>query len=99
MIFRLTSQQTEEDEHKLWCDKEISKTEAMRDTKQEKVDTLDASIKMEMARVTKLTEEIQNTDEMLSDIESFQKESTEIRNEGKKENAAAIKDAQTAETA
>merc|ERR1719169_177491 len=99
MIFRLMDEQKQEDEHKLWCDQEIEKTDTMKEDKEDKIKELNADIKSEKAAVAKLTEEIKNADKMVSDITSFVKEATEIRNTGKKENALAIKDSQDAQTA
>merc|ERR1719389_545716 len=47
MIFRLMDEQKQEDEHKHWCDQEISKTESMEADKQEKIRNLKAEIKVE----------------------------------------------------
>merc|ERR1719484_62652 len=71
----------------------------MKEDKEDKIKELNADIKSEKAAVAKLTEEIKNADKMVSDITSFVKEATEIRNTGKKENALAIKDSQDAQTA
>merc|ERR1740138_512879 len=99
MIFRLMDEQKQEDEHKLWCDQEISKTDAMEVDKQDKIKDLKAEVKFETAKVGVLTTEIADAETMISDIETFVKEATEIRNTGKKENALAIKDSETAQTA
>jgi DNA repair exonuclease SbcCD ATPase subunit len=97
MIFRLMDEQKQEDEHKLWCDQEIEKTNTMKDDKDEKIKDLKAEIKVETAAVGTLTDEIEDAETMLADIAAFVKEATEIRNTGKKENALAIKDAQDAQ--
>jgi len=99
MIFRLMDEQKQEDEHKLWCDEEISKTDAMEVDKQDKIKDLKAEVKFETAKVGVLTTEIADAEKMISDIDSFVKEATEIRQTGKKENALAIKDSETAQTA
>jgi len=98
MIFRLMDEQKQEDEHKHWCDLEISKTETMKEDKDDKIKDLAAEIKVENAEVVKLTDEIQAAEKMISDIVTFVNEATEIRKTGKKENALAIKDAQEAQT-
>jgi len=98
MIFRLMDEQKKEDEHKLWCDQEIEKTETMKDDKEEKIKDLKAEIKVESAAVQTLTEEISEAEKMISDIVAFMAEATEIRETGKKENALAIKDSKTAQT-
>jgi len=99
MIFRLMDEQKQEDEHKLWCDQEISKTDAMKVDKNDKIKDLKAEIKLENGKVGVLTTEIADAEKMISDIDSFVKEATEIRQTGKKENALAIKDSETAQTA
>merc|ERR1719454_2378860 len=99
MIFRLMDEQKQEDEHKNWCDQEIEKTNEMKDNKDEKIAVLSAEIEVQTATVAKLTQDIADADKMVADIKTFMKESTEIRNAGKKENALAIKDSQEAQTA
>merc|ERR1719389_132067 len=83
MIFRLMDEQKQEDEHKLWCDEEIKKTETMKEDKEDKIKDLKAEIKVENAAVGKLTKEIEAANKMISDIVSFMKEATEIREVGK----------------
>jgi len=99
MVFRLMDEQKNEDEHKLWCDEEIEKTNTMKDDKTDRIKDLKADIKEENSKVVELTNEIKSANQMISDITGFVKEATEIRNTGKKENALAIKDAQDAQTA
>merc|ERR1719235_1301396 len=84
MIFRLMDEQKKEDEHKLWCDQEIKKTDTMKEDKEDKIDDLKAEIKVETAAVAKLTDEIAAAEKMISDIVAFIKEATEIRETGKK---------------
>jgi len=98
MIFRLMDEQKQEDEHKHWCDQEIEKTETMQEDKKDKISELTAEIKVQNAAVNKLTDEITAAEKMISDIVSFVKEATEIRQTGKEENALAIKDAKDAQT-
>merc|ERR1719265_1925835 len=82
MIFRLMDEQKQEDEHKHWCDQEIKKTNVMKTDKNDKIDELKAEIKVETAEVAKLTDEIAEAQKMISDINTFVKEATEIRNTG-----------------
>merc|ERR1719298_272521 len=58
MIFRLMDEQKKEDEHKLWCDQEIKKTDTMKEDKEDKIKELNADIKSENAAIAKLSEEI-----------------------------------------
>jgi hypothetical protein len=99
MVFRLMSEQTDEDKHKAWCDLELEKTKTSESDKTDKVKELSAKIEDDKATVAKLTNDITDADKMVADITAFMKEATEIRNTGKKENTVAIKDAQKAQAA
>jgi len=99
MIFRLMDEQKQEDEHKHWCDQEIKKTDVMIEDKDTKIDDLKAEIDVEKAKVQSLKEDIVAADNMISEIVTFKKESTEIREAGKKENKLAIDDSETAQKA
>jgi DNA repair exonuclease SbcCD ATPase subunit len=99
MIFRLMDEQKKENEHKAWCDQELSKTKTMKEDKDDKIAELKGEIDVETAAVQKLTVEIEAATKMIADIVKFMAEATEIRETGKKENALAIKDAQDAQTA
>merc|ERR1719515_26290 len=65
MIFRLMDEQKKEDEHKLWCDQEIKKTDTMKEDKDDKIADLTAEIKVETATVKKLTDEIADAEKMI----------------------------------
>merc|ERR1712232_607671 len=99
MIFHLQAEQTDEDNHKAWCDQEISKTETSRTNKEEKIDELTKKIDAAQATVVELTNDVAAANAMIAKIEEFVAESKEIREIGRKENAAALKDSQTAQTA
>merc|ERR1719160_2429642 len=96
MIFRLMDEQKQEDEHKHWCDQELEKTNTMKENHEDHIADLKAEIKVETGKISELTDEIADANKMISDINAFIKEATEIRNTGKKENAAAIKDSEDA---
>jgi chromosome segregation ATPase len=99
MIYRLMDEQKDEDEHKHWCDLEINKTDASLADKADKIAELQAKIDASEAYTQQLAEEIMAANEMVAKIEMHMKESTDIREIGKKENAVAVKDAQDAQTA
>jgi len=99
MIFRLMAEQKDEDDHKNWCDKELSESETSRDDKDEKMKELEAKIEEAKAKILKLTAAIEDANEMVQKITQHEEESTEIREVGKEENKVAIKDAQEAQQA
>merc|ERR1719359_844987 len=66
MIFRLMDEQKQEDEHKHWCDQELEKTNVMKDDKEDKIKDLKAEIKKETSAVSKLTNEIEAANKMIS---------------------------------
>merc|ERR1711957_724655 len=99
MIFRLMAEQKDEDDHKNWCDLELSKTETSISDKTDKKEDLDGKIKDEKANVQELSEQIKEAEAMVADIVQHMKMSEEIRAVGKKENALAVTDAEEAQTA
>merc|ERR1719360_64556 len=99
MIFRLMAEQKDEDDHKNWCDLEITKTETSKKNKEEKIELLEAKIKDGKATVDKLAEEITEASEMVEKLTAHTAEAIEIREAGKKENAEAIRDAKAAQNA
>jgi hypothetical protein len=99
MIFHLMDEQKNEDEHKKWCDKEITNTELMLTEKTAK--SQDAT-----STITQLAEKIQNLKNGIKENQDFIAETTEEiatrtedRAEDKKENEATIKDAEDAQAA
>jgi hypothetical protein len=99
MIFRLMAEQTDEDKHKKWCDQEISVSETSRDDKADKIKSLEAKKKDAKAHSDELVLKIKDLDKKVADLAEFMADATEIRNEGKKENELAIKDAESAQAA
>jgi len=99
MIARLHHEQTEEDNHKNWCDKELAKTNAAIADKSDKISDLTSKIDVASARVNRLMNEITDANLLVSQIDTHMKEATEIRNTGKQENSLAIKDAEAAQEA
>jgi len=99
MIFRLMSEQTDEDKHKAWCDLEIDKSDKSESDKKDRISDLSKRIDSENAKVAVLTDDISDADKMVADITAFMEEATEIRTAGKQENKISIKDSQVAQTA
>jgi hypothetical protein len=99
MIFQLMAEQKDEDDHKNWCDLEISKTNASATNKEEKIAEYDSKIEEMEAKTALLTEEIAAADEMVATLTTHMEESTTIREIGKEENAKAVKDSKDAQEA
>merc|ERR1719387_2073198 len=99
MIFRLMSEQKDEDDHKNWCDKELEKTDTMIENKEEKIESLNLKLEEAKADVADLAQEIKAAEAMIAEIDAHVKESTDIREEGKSENAISLKDSEDAQKA
>mmetsp|Transcript_119364 Transcript_119364/g.207213 ORF Transcript_119364/g.207213 Transcript_119364/m.207213 type:complete len:735 (+) Transcript_119364:22-2226(+) len=96
MIYKLQADQTDEDNHKLWCDQELEKTATSIADKDMKVKELGAKITDLKASEAELTMQIEKDAQLMEELTAKMKEMTEIREAGKKENALAIKDAEDA---
>lgn len=99
MIFRLMAEQTDEDKHKAWCDLEIEKTDKSISDKKDKKEEISADITSQKANEAQLTIDIQEADKMVSEIDTFMGEATEVRTAGHEENTIAIKESKQAQTA
>jgi len=99
MIFRLMAEQKDEDDHKNWCDLELSKTTASKENKEQSLIEISLKLTVAKASVGELSQNIVDGNAMIAKISEFMDEATEVRNVGKQENAAAIKDAKDASNA
>eukprot|EP00927_Polykrikos_kofoidii_P028912 TRINITY_DN250_c0_g1_i3.p1 TRINITY_DN250_c0_g1~~TRINITY_DN250_c0_g1_i3.p1 ORF type:complete len:713 (-),score=149.42 TRINITY_DN250_c0_g1_i3:51-2138(-) len=99
MIFHLMGEQTDEDNHKNWCDKEMNTTNSSRLDKEEKLDELSANLEVARAKVQLLANDVEQAAEMVAKIDEFAAEAKEIREIGRRENDEAIKHAQDAQSA
>merc|ERR1719421_1862655 len=89
MIFRLMSEQKDEDDHKNWCDMETEKSTESKEDKDEKVKMFKKKVAEHDAAIKKLIKQITKNME----------EETELRNENHAEIVATIKDSQDAQAA
>jgi chromosome segregation ATPase len=99
MIFRLMAEQKDEDDHKNWCDLEVSKTNTSINTKKDKSESLKLEIEDDEATVEVLENDARDATEKSTTIQEHMDEITNVRNEGHKENKAALKDAEDAQKA
>merc|ERR1719191_80680 len=99
MIFHLMAEQKDEDDHKNWCDKELETTAMMKEDKETKRDTLQASIDVLTQEIEDLKVKITENREAVSTMQKEIAEETAERQAEKAENMATIKDAQDAQTA
>jgi hypothetical protein len=77
----------------------MAKTEAMKENKEDKLQELDARIKVETAAVSQINEDVKAAEDMIGKITVSVKESSEIREAAKKENKAAIEESTKAQEA
>merc|ERR1719473_482980 len=99
MIFQLKSEQTDEDNHKGWCDTEIAKTNKMLEDKNTTKEALTADINSLTAELEELATSIKDNNEQVAKLQFDIEQMTEQRTEDKAENAATVKDAEEAQTA
>merc|ERR1719352_2211069 len=99
MIFHLMAEQKDEDDHKNWCDKELATTAMMKEDKETKRDTLQASIDVLTQEIEDLKVKITENREAVATMQTEIAEETAEREAEKAENTATIKDAQDAQTA
>merc|ERR1719183_1679022 len=99
MVQRLMSEQTDEDNHKNWCDEELHHSNVSKSDKTEKHAMLTAKIDADTATAEVRTQEIEENAQMLAALAQHVAEATEIRQTGKSENKHAMKDSQDAQTA
>jgi len=99
MIFRLMSEQKDEDDHKSWCDTELEKSEESEEEKKDKKQELGDKIEEADAKTMELANELSDLTKELSDLTNEMREATETRTEEHAENSAAIKDAKAAQDA
>jgi len=99
MIFRLMSEQKDEDDHKNWCDLETEKSTESKDDKDEKIQMFKAKISEHDTAIKLLVEQIATNNEKAESITAYMEQETELRNENHAEIVATIKDSQDAQAA
>jgi len=99
MIFHLMSEQKDEDDHKNWCDLEISKTTKMLEDKNATRDQLEVDIEALQTEIETLATGISQNNEAVATLDTSIEEATADREAERAENTATIKDAQDAQTA
>jgi len=99
MIFRLMSEQKDEDDHKNWCDLETEKSTESKDDKDEKIQMYKAKIAEHDAAIKLLVKQITENNDKAQSITEYMEQETELRTENKAEIEATIKDSQDAQAA
>merc|ERR1719486_1403289 len=99
MIFRLMSEQKDEDDHKNWCDMEMEKSTESKEDKDEKVKMFTKKVSEHDAAIKKLIKAITENNDKAASITKYMEEETELRNVNHAEIVATIKDSQDAQAA
>jgi hypothetical protein len=99
MIFRLMSEQKDEDDHKNWCDLETEKNLESKEDKRGKIESMTATVRLVVSRSIFLTEKITENDAKVEQITEYQATEKALRDENHKENLITIKDSQDAQAA
>jgi len=99
MIFRLMSEQKDEDDHKNWCDLENEKSTESATDKSEKMDTFKAKINEMNDAINLLVKQITDNNKKAEDIQEHKATETQLREENHAEIVATVKDSQDAQAA
>jgi len=99
MIFHLMDEQKNEDEHKHWCDKELTNTELMLTEKADKKSDAEATITQLAEKIQDLKNGITSNQDAVALSEKEISDRTADRAAAKAENSATIKDAEDAQSA
>jgi len=99
MIFRLMSEQKDEDDHKNWCDLENEKSTESATDKSEKMDTFKAKIQEMNDAINLLVKQITDNNKKAEDIQEHKATETQLREENHAEIVATVKDSQDAQAA
>merc|ERR1719274_225251 len=99
MVFRLMREQKDEDDHKNWCDKELTTTNQTIDEKTTKKEELQTTIDSLNAQIATLDGDIKQNTIDISNMESAIATAVEDRQAESAENKATIKDVQDAQNA
>merc|ERR1719240_1626490 len=99
MVFRLMGEQKDEDEHKLWCDMEMEKSEESKTDKEDKVALQTSKVNEMDAAIKLLVKQIAENDDKVDTMTTYMKDETALRDENHAEIVATIKDSQDAQGA
>jgi len=99
LITKLMEEANEENEHKGWCDEELSTNEQTRKEKTAGVEALHAQIDELEASIAKLTEDMADATQAIADLDAATAKATDLRNAEKAKNIDTIADSKEAQTA
>merc|ERR550514_2645529 len=99
MVFRLMGEQKDEDEHKLWCDMEMEKSEESKTDKEDKVALQTTKVSEMDAAIKLLVKQITENNDKVDSLTTYMKDETALRDENHAEIVATIKDSQDAQAA
>jgi len=99
LITKLMEAANSEGDHNSYCNAELATNKQTREIKSSETDELSAKIDQETSSSARLSEEITNLSDALSEIKGKQSEATNLRSAEKKSNAKAVSEAKEAQSA
>jgi len=99
MISKLVQEQTEETEHKGWCDTELTTNKQTRDQKTEAVEELTAEKEDQETLIAQLTQAIEDLTKESLELAKAMADATAERQASKETNEATVVDAKAAQVA
>eukprot|EP00397_Hematodinium_sp_SG-2012_P020435 GEMP01021055.1.p1 GENE.GEMP01021055.1~~GEMP01021055.1.p1 ORF type:complete len:642 (+),score=205.47 GEMP01021055.1:188-2113(+) len=97
MIDRLAVEQRKEDDHKAWCDNELNVTNAAKDDKSAKLEKIEADTQTATSKRDQNTEDKQDAQEQISDLQQRKAAEIERRHQQKRNNNVSLEDAKKAQ--
>jgi hypothetical protein len=99
LLTKLMEEANSEADHNGYCTTELATNKQTREIKSSEVDELSAKIESETATSSRLSDEITNLADSLSEIKGKRSEATNMRSAEKKSNAKAVQEAKEAQRA
>jgi len=98
-IWGLERDQDRDSKKWMWCDEELTANKKSFNDTTQQLQTINASILEKESSIQEFTQEINAAQDKVADLSASMSKATEVRQENKAENQAAIRDAKTAQTA
>lgn len=98
LVVKLMEEAASENEHKGWCDTELTTNKQTRDRKSEEIRSLSTELEDLLAEIAQLSQEVTDLTAGIAELDEAMSQATADRAESKAKNEATITDAKAAQT-